>query len=178
MNQILTAVITTACTVAVSLLVTYIFNKVSGLPKKISDEKKDRQQKIEGIEKKCITIDTKVDTRCGELEDKMTTTCMELEARLEAKINEKFNNLDSRTAYVEEAISHYPEYREQSLQIQNQLQQSDKNILEVCDAIKNLGEKLNSRLEDLEKREKNSLRLKILDEYRLYTNTNKNPRAA
>jgi signal transduction histidine kinase len=93
-------------------------------------------------------------------------------------LNKKFNDLDSRTACVEEAVSHYPEYREQSLQIQNQLKQSDKNILEVCDAIKNLGEKLNSRLEDLEKRERNSLRLKILDEYRLYTNANKNPRAA
>jgi hypothetical protein len=108
----------------------------------------------------------------------MTTACTELEARLDAKINEKFNDLNSRTTCIEEAVSHYPEYRAQSLQIQTQLQQSDKNILEVCDAIKAIGEKLNDRLEDLEKRERNSLRAKILNEYRLYTDVHKNPMAA
>jgi flagellar motility protein MotE (MotC chaperone) len=100
--------------------------------------------------------------------------CAELEARLETKINE----VCDRTTCVEEAVSHYPEYRAQSLQIQEQLQQADKSILEVCETIKDIGDKLNNRLEDLEKREKNSLRLKILDEYRLYTNSNKNPSAA
>jgi predicted nuclease with TOPRIM domain len=148
------------------------------LPKKISDEKKDRQQKIEKLEKENTALNSKIDTKSEELEDKMTTACTELEARLDAKINEKFNDLSSRTTCVEEAVSHYPEYRAQSLQIQTQLQQSDKNILEVCDAIKSIGEKLNTRLEDLERREKNSLRAKILNEYRLYTDTHKNPQQA
>ena len=74
MDQLWTAVITTACTVAVSLLVTFIFNKVSGLPKEIQKQKKEQQKKIDNIE-----------------------------ARLED---------------AEEAISHYPEYRAQSLRIQ------------------------------------------------------------
>ena len=57
MNQILLAVITTACTVAASLLVTYIFNKVSGLPKKISEEKKARTQTIDDLKKKDTEIE-------------------------------------------------------------------------------------------------------------------------
>ena len=141
MNQILLAVITTACTVAVSLLVTFIFNKVSGVPKKLADEKKARTQTIEDLKKKDDV----------------------LEARIEA---------------LEETTSHYPEYRAQSLQIQAQLQQSDKNILSVCDSIKAIGEKLNERLIELERREKNTLRKKILDEYRLYTDEHKNPQQA
>lgn len=178
MDQLWTAVITTICTVIASLVVTYIFNKVSGLPKKISDEKKDRQQKIENLEEKYTDLDSKIDTKCEELEGNMTTNCIELEARLEAKINEKFNDLDSRTTCVEELISHCPAHRAQNLQIQTQLQQADKDILEVCDSIKAIGEKLNDRLEDLEKRERNSLRAKILNEYRLYTDMHKNPMAA
>ncbi len=152
MNQILLAVITTACTVAVSLLVTYIFNKVSGVPKKISDEKKARVQTIEDLKKKDDALDTKIDS-----------TKLELLGRIEA---------------LEESTSHYPEYRAQSLQIQAQLQQSDKNILAVCDSIKTIGEKLNERLIELERREKNTLRKKILDEYRLYTDEHKNPQQA
>jgi DNA repair exonuclease SbcCD ATPase subunit len=138
MNQLWTAIITTICTVVVSLVVTYIFNKLSGVPKKLADEKAARQQKI---------------------------------ADLETKIDE----LDTRLLSAEEAIGHYPEYRAQSLQIQGQLQQADQTILEACDAIKAIGEQLNTRLEDLERREKNSLRAKILNEYRLYTDSHKNP---
>lgn len=138
MNQLVTAIITTICTVVVSLVVTYIFNKLSGIPKKIADEKAARQQKI-------------------------------------ADLETKMDGLDTRLLKVEEAVGHYPEYRAQSLQIQGQLQQADQSILEVCDAIKAIGEQLNTRLEDLERREKNSLRSKILNEYRLYTDTHKNP---
>ena len=90
--------------------------------------------------------------------------------------------MECRIAKVEEAIGHYPEYRAQSLKIQAQLEQTDKNILEVCDSIKNAvianGEVLDKRLGDLEKREKNSLRAKILNEYRLYTDERKNPMQA
>ena len=52
MDQLWTAIITTACTVAASLLVTYLFNKLSGVPKRLSDEKKASEQKIASLEQK------------------------------------------------------------------------------------------------------------------------------
>ena len=141
MDQIWVAILTTACTVFVSLLVTFIFNKVSGLPKKLSEEKQARQEKIDSLEN-------------------------------------AINCLSTRVTTVEEAVSRYPEYREQSLRIQEELQNKDSLILEVCDSIKAIGEKLDERLGDLERREKNSLRAKILTEYRLYTDERKNPMQA
>ena len=134
MDQIWIAILTTAGTVFASLLVTFIFNKVSGLPQEIKKQKKEQQKKIDNIE-----------------------------ARLEN---------------AEEAISHYPEYRAQSLRIQRELQCKDESILSVCEKIEKIGEKLDERLIELERREKNSLRAKILNEYRLYTDERKNPMQA
>ncbi len=134
MNQIWTAILTTAGTVFASLLVTFIFNKVSGLPQEIKKQKKEQQKKLENIE----------------------------------------TRLDS----VEEAVSHYPEYRAQSLRIQRELQCKDESILTVCEKIEKIGQKLDERLIELERREKNSLRAKILNEYRLYTDEHKNPMLA
>ena len=134
MDGIWTAVISTAVTVFVSLLVTFIFNKVSGMPAEIKKQKKEQQQKI--------------------------------------------TNLETRIEAVEEAVSHYPEYRAQSLKIQRELQCKDESILSVCEKIEKIGQKLDDRLIELERREKNSLRAKILNEYRLYTNERKNPMKA
>ena len=129
-----TAAISTAITVFVSLLVTFIFNKVSGMPAEIKKQKKEQQQKI--------------------------------------------TNLETRIETVEEAVSHYPEYRAQSLRIQRELQCKDESILSVCEKIEKIGQKLDERLIELERREKNSLRAKILNEYRLYTDERKNPMLA
>lgn len=134
MDQLWLSIITTACTVLASLVVTFIFNKIAGLPKEINKQKKEHQKKI-----------------------------AELEARLET---------------VEEAVSHYPEYRAQSLRIQRELQCKDESILSVCEKIEKIGQKLDERLIELERREKNSLRAKILNEYRLYTDERKNPMQA
>ena len=134
MDGIWTAVISTAVTVFVSLLVTFIFNKVSGMPAEIKKQKKEQQQKI--------------------------------------------TNLETRIEAVEETVSHYPEYRAQSLKIQRELQCKDESILSVCEKIEKIGQKLDDRLIELERREKNSLRAKILNEYRLYTNERKNPMKA
>ena len=134
MDGIWTAVISTAVTVFVSLLVTFIFNKVSGMPAEIKKQKKEQQQKI--------------------------------------------TNLETRIETVEEAVSHYPEYRAQSLKIQRELQCKDESILSVCEKIEKIGQKLDDRLIELERREKNSLRAKILNEYRLYTDERKNPMKA
>lgn len=86
---------------------------------------------------------------------------------------------DAKIAALEAAVNALPGYRAQSLQIQAQLQNTDKDILAACVDIKNSVIEnqniLNSRLDRLEKREKNSIRAKLLDEYRLFTDETKNP---
>jgi low affinity Fe/Cu permease len=89
---------------------------------------------------------------------------------------------DAKIASLEAAVNALPGYRAQSLQIQAQLQNTDKDILAACTDIKNSvldNQKiLNERLDRLEKREKNSIRAKLLDEYRLFTDETKNPMLA
>ena len=145
MNQFLESGIVAAVTCLASLLVTFIFNKVAGIPKELKKQREADRKRI-------------------------------------ANIEETVEKMEERLAKVEEAVGHYPEYRAQSLKIQNQLEQADGHILEVCDSIKSAvianGENLDKRLDDLERRERNSLRAKILDEYRLYTDERKNPKQA
>lgn len=142
MNPFLESGIVAAVTCLASLLVTFIFNKVAGIPKDLKKQREADRKRI-------------------------------------ANIEETVEKMEERLAKVEEAVGHYPEYRAQSLQIQNQLKQTDNHILEVCDSIKSAvianGERLDKRLGDLERREKNALRAKILDEYRFYTDERKNP---
>ena len=142
MNSFLEAGIVAAVTCLASLLVTFIFNKVAGIPKELKKQREADRKRI-------------------------------------ANIEETVEKMEERLAKVEEAVGHYPEYRAQSLQIQTQLKQTDNHILEVCDSIKSAvianGERLDKRLGDLERREKNALRAKILDEYRFYTDERKNP---
>lgn len=89
---------------------------------------------------------------------------------------------DAKIAALEAAVNALPEYRAQSKQIQTQLQNTDKEILAACSDIKNSvlenQHVLNERLDRLEKREKNSIRAKLLDEYRLFTDETKNPMLA
>ena len=145
MNPFLESGIVAAVTCLASLLVTFIFNKVAGIPKELKKQREADRKRI-------------------------------------ANIEETIEKMEERLAKVEEAVGHYPEYRAQSLQIQSQLKQADNHILEVCDSIKSAvianGENLDKRLDDLERREKNALRAKILDEYRLYTDERKNPKQA
>ena len=127
------------------LIVTFIFNKVAGIPKELKKQREADRKRV-------------------------------------ANLEETVEKMEERLAKVEEAVGHYPEYRAQSLQIQTQLKQADNHILEVCDSIKSAvianGERIDKRLGDLEQREKNALRAKILDEYRLYTDERKNPMKA
>lgn len=164
MHEIWTAVITTALTVAVSLLVTFIFNKVSGLPKQIREEKKAQKQAITNLENKDTELETKIDDNYTELNSKID------------------NEVLTRLAAVEEAVSHYPEYREQSRCIQQQLKDADVGILDVCKTIKEdiiaNREMLDLRLKNLENREKNALREKIYHLWRTFTDSALNPAQA
>lgn len=145
MNPFLESGIVAAVTCLASLLVTFIFNKVAGIPKELKKQREADRKRV-------------------------------------ANLEETVEKMEERLAKVEEAVGHYPEYRAQSLQIQTQLKQTDNHILEVCDSIKSAvianGERLDKRLGDLERREKNALRAKILDEYRFYTDERKNPMQA
>lgn len=138
-------VLSTVCTVLISLTITLLFNKLIGVPKELKAQKEANKKKSEQLE----------------LENK---------------------ERDAKIAKLESAVDKLPTYRNQSLQIQQQLQGTDKEILAVCGTIKesvienqNI---LNARLDRLEKREKNSIRAKLLDEYRLFTDEFKNPMLA
>ena len=89
---------------------------------------------------------------------------------------------DSKIAALEAAINALPGYKAQNLQFQTQLQSTDKEILATLSVIKeNMLENrsvLNERLDRLERREKNTIRAKLLDEYRLFSDASKNPMLA
>lgn len=131
-----------AGSILLSLTVTFIFNKLVGLPKELKKQK-------------------------------------EAEAQKEAQLKQENSVRDAKIAALESAINALPTYRAQSLQIQAQLQNTDKEILALCstikDSVKENQDVLNYRLDRLEKREKSTYRAKILDEYRLFTDERKNP---
>ena len=75
-----------------------------------------------------------------------------------------------------------PNYRKQSLEIQNQLKDADDKILETCQKIQDGANEnhriLNERLDRLEDRERNALREKILHMHRMFTSVKRNPMQA
>lgn len=89
---------------------------------------------------------------------------------------------DAKIASLESTINSLIVHKDQSLLAQAQLKNADKDILSICTEIKNnmLANQavLNERLDRLEKREKNAIRAKLLDEYRLFTDETKNPMLA
>lgn len=101
-------------------------------------------------------------------------------ARIEKeKFIEENRCRDQRIVKLEETVSHLPEYRAQSKRIQEELRDTDANILDLCatirdDVVQNR-ERVLEKLDRLEQREKNALRAKILEEHRLYTDESKNP---
>jgi hypothetical protein len=106
----------------------------------------------------------------------------EAEKAKETQLKQENCARDAKIAALESAINALPGYRAQSLQIQEKLQNTDKEILAACVDIKNSvldnQQVLNERLDRLEKREKNAIRAKLLDEYRLFTDETKNPMLA
>jgi hypothetical protein len=129
-------------TILLTLTVTFLFNKLVGVPKEL---KKQR----------------------------------ELERQREEQLKQDNAARDAKIAELEAAINALPGYRAQSMQIQTSLQNADREILNACADIKNSvlenQHVLNERLDRLEKREKNALRAKLLNEYRLFTDETKNP---
>lgn len=83
----------------------------------------------------------------------------------------EIDELKVKACELQTAVDALPTYRAQSLRIQAELQAADTSILEACAAIKD-------SIIRLERREKNALRQKLLTEYRLFTDTHKNPMQA
>ena len=89
---------------------------------------------------------------------------------------------DRRLDNLEEAVDNLPKYREQSLKIQEELKDADVDIKGLCNTIKNEvnanRQMLDTRLKSLENREKNTLRDKIYQLWRTFTDERLNPMQA
>lgn len=152
----LITVLSTAGSVVLTLTVTLLFNKLVALPKIRKEQKEAEEARV-----------------------------AEREAAQQAEITElkRGNELrDAKISALQAAVDALPSYRAQSLQIQTQLQTTDREILSACEAIKqgvaDNQRVLNERLDRLEKREKNAIRQKLLDEHRLFMDKERNPMLA
>ena len=119
----------------ISLIVTLLFNKLVGLPKKLKESKEAERKQQETLMKKVEEQEVQIETL-------------------------KQQQMNQKTE-------------------QEELKKVDQNILALCneireDILQNRAEVLD-KLNHLERREKNSIRAKILTEYRLYTDNIKNP---
>lgn len=149
-------VLGTIGTLLLTLTITFLFNKLVGIPKEIKKQKAE----AEAAEK------------------------AKADAELAWKTQHRLDDLerDAKIAELKAAVDALPGYRAQSLQIQAKLQNTDQEILnalvDIKDNISANRDVLNERLDRLEEREKNAIRAKLLDEYRLFTDEHKNPMLA
>lgn len=79
---------------------------------------------------------------------------------------------DAQLSKALETVSHYPEYRQQSLQIQ---QHFEDEISELKSAWHNVCSRLTQLEEQNKKKERNKLRDILLERYRYYTDKERNP---
>ena len=148
--------VTTVLSLLLSLAVTFIFNKVVAWPQEI---KRRRAAEVAAQRER----------------EEAERLWKEQQTRENAARDAKINALQA-------VVDNLPAYRAQSMQIQAQLQGTDREILdalaEIKGGIKENQDILNTRLDRLEDREKNAIRAKLLDEYRLFTDEHKNPMLA
>jgi hypothetical protein len=164
MSSWLITVLSAAGSVVLTLTITLLFNKLVALPNEI---KKQRAAEAAAHAEREATLQAEIDTLRREAEGK------------EEKHKQEDCIRDAKIAALQAAVDALPSYRAQSLQIQTQLQTTDREILAACTAIQqgvaDNQRILNERLDRLEKREKNSIRQKLLDEHRLFTDRERNP---
>lgn len=145
LTDISSGILSTAGSILLSLVVTFLFNYFIGLPKKFKDAKKAEQAEKDEL----------------------------------AEANRK---RDRRLDNLEEVVDSLPKYREQSLKIQEELKGADVDIKGLCNTIKNEvnanRQMLDTRLKSLENREKNTLRDKIYQLWRTFTDERLNPMQA
>ena len=97
-------------------------------------------------------------------------------------VNNLILRMDSQEQNIkklQDVVDKLPQYREQSLKIQAELKETDVSITELCETIKNEvvenRKEVMQKLNRLEKKKKNALRAKILEEHRFYTDEQRNP---
>lgn len=163
----LSNILPTVGTLLITLAVTLLFNKLVGLPKELKRQKAEEAAARQAQEEARLEAER-------QWEEQHQLADLARDARLDA--------IESSLTALEAAINALPGYRAQSLQIQQQLQSTDQAILsaltEIKGGIKENQDILNTRLDRLEDREKNAIRAKLLDEYRLFTDEHKNPMLA
>lgn len=96
---------------------------------------------------------------------------MKIKQYFEGRIKTE-NEKDEKLEKCLNAISKYPEYREQSINIQKDLQGQIDELREIQGEVV---EGLKDLRSTMEKRERNKLRSKLLQYYRVYANPEKNP---
>ena len=174
----LITVLSTIGSVVLTLTVTLLFNKLVALPKELRKQRAEAEAaQAAEAERKEAAFNAElaaIRTELANTQAAARTTEDQLRSELAAK--------DARIVSLETTVEALPGYRAQSLQIQTQLQATDDKILDALTDIKS-GIKenqniLNTRLDRLEEREKNAIRAKLLDEFRLFTDEYKNPMKA
>lgn len=159
--------LSTAGSVVLTLTVTLLFNKLVALPK---IRREQRAAEAAAHAEREAAMQAEIDALRQEAEEKERQHCQDDQVR------------DARISALQAAVDALPSYRAQSLQIQTQLQSTDREILAACEAIqRGVADNqriLNERLDRLEEREKNAIRQKLLDEHRLFTNSDRNPMQA
>ena len=173
MQNVGATILATVLSVLVTLVVTLIFNKLVAMPAAIKKEKEAHRQEIGEMKQ--------------ELADQKLLTAEQAE----------------KIVVLQAAVDALPNYRQQSLGIQQELRNADAALLTTCETIQEvlanlaantdtsinlLQNSLNAlkvgqdaareSLARLEAREKNTLRSKIIAEYNLFTNSQRNPEHA
>jgi hypothetical protein len=174
----LLTVLSTVGSVVLTLTVTLLFNKLVALPKELRKQREaEAARQAEEEARKEAARKAEIDALKAEIaNERATARAVEDQLRCELVAKE------ARILSLEAAVDALPGYRAQSLQIQQQLQSTDQEILvaltEIKGGIKENQNILNTRLDRLEDREKNAIRAKLLDEFRLFTDEHKNPMQA
>lgn len=98
--------------------------------------------------------------------------------KIKKYINDQHDAEQRRDAELQEALNGvrmYPIYRQQSIEIQQDLESKFDNVKEMCEGIM-------TRLDEIEKRrdktERKKLQETLLQHYRMFTDLNKNPMQA
>ncbi len=153
-------ILATVLSVLVTLIITFLFNKLIALPKAIQAQRAQEQA--------------------------------EMERKAEAERLYK-EGIECRIQRVEAAVDALPVYRQQSLQIQQELRQGQQEVKaelkaeqsEIVKLCKNMNASLTSLAAEFKEaqaqtneREKNDLRQKLIREYNLFTDPRRNPTKA
>jgi hypothetical protein len=153
-------ILATGLSVLVTLIITFLFNKLIALPKALQAQRAQERAAMEAKE--------------------------EAERKYKAEV-------DCRLQRVETAVDQLPTYRQQSLQIQQELRQGQQEVKaelkaeqsEIVKLCKTMNESLSTLTAEFKEaqaqtneREKNDLRQKLIREYKLFTDPRRNPAKA